>query len=457
MSQPVDKIRTDYTEGSVIGSILKMGLPSMFGFLSQNIYSLADTYWVAQLEQGESGVAAITFFATIQWLFFSFNHLIGPGSVAVISRRYGEKEFDQTEKAIKETLILKLFFGFGFGLLGYFLTKQMLWVMGARDLALEQGVVYGQIMFIGMGIMFGTYSIYTALRGIANPNKAMILMLASNALNIILDPFFIFGYCGLPAMGIAGAALASVISFTLTFGVGIGILFSDSVNVRLHLKSKIPLEIITMWKIVRIGLPAWLGQLSFSSARLVITPMIATFGTSVVAAYGVGNQVTHFGISILVGIGLGLGSLIGHNIGSKKMERARHTGDQAIMLGTSVMTVFAVVSLLFPRQIMGLFFNSTDTIEYGVSMLRIFAVGFPFIGAFFMVEEIHVGVGLNIPGMVLNIVHAWFLEVLPIFILTQVLGYSQNAIWWSVTLAMMCASTAFFIYYRRGAWLSAKL
>src|SRR5512143_656152 len=101
--------RTDYTEGSVTNAILKMGLPSMFGFLSQNIYGLVNMFWVSHLPQSEAAVAGITFFNNLGWFLGTFNHLIGPGSVAVISQRYGEKEYNKTEKAIKETLVLKLF------------------------------------------------------------------------------------------------------------------------------------------------------------------------------------------------------------------------------------------------------------------------------------------------------------------------------------------------------------
>ena len=237
------KIRADYTEGSIIGSILKMGIPSMFGFLSQNIYAIVDTYWVSRLPESEAEVAAITFFATILWLFFSFNQLVGPGSVAIISRRYGEKAWNETEKAIKETLFLKLLFGGIFGVVGYFYVEKMLILLGAKGLALTEGVAYGQIMFIGMAIMYATYSVYTAMRGIANPKMSMILMVASNALNLLLDPFLIFGWWGLPALGIKGAAYASVISYTITFVVGMFILYGGYANIKLHLSGKASMSI----------------------------------------------------------------------------------------------------------------------------------------------------------------------------------------------------------------------
>ena len=457
MPELTEKIRTDYTEGTVLGSILKMGIPSMFGFLSQNIYSFVDTFWVSRLEEGEAGVAAVTFFATILWMFFSFNQLIGPGSVAIISRRYGEKEFDQTEKAIKETLILKLFFGVLFGVVGYFFVDKMLVLMGAENLALEMGIAYGRVMFVGMGIMYATYSIYTAMRGVANPQMAMILMIASNILNLILDPLFMFGWFGLPAFGIRGAAIASVVSFTITFAVGLYLFYGDKTNVKLHLWGKERLAIASMWKIIKIGIPAWIGEISFSSSRLIITPLIAAFGTSVVAAYGVGNQVTHFGIMVLVGIGLGLSSLIGHTVGSGKLKRAKQTADHAVILGIAIMTVFGVIVFIFARQLMGLFFDSADTIGYGVTMLRIFALAFPFLGGFLMMEEVHVGVGMNAPAMVMNIINSWPMQALPIYLFTQVFNMGVESVWWTIGASFTISSIGFYFYYRRGRWMTIKV
>ncbi|UCE23933.1 MAG: MATE family efflux transporter [Candidatus Zixiibacteriota bacterium] len=457
MVEVLEKKRADYTEGSIIGSIMKMGLPSMFGFLSQNIYSFVDTYWVSRLPEKEAGVAAVTFFATILWFFFSFNQLVGPGSVAIISRRYGEKDYANAEKAIKETLLLKLVFGAVFGVIGYFFVGKMLVLMGAQGSALSEGIAYGRIMFVGMGVMFATYSIYTAMRGVANPQMAMYLMIGSNILNMVLDPIIMFGYFGLPAMGIKGAAIASVASYAITFAIGLYLFYSGHTNVRLHVRGKESISTASMWKIVKIGVPTWLGEMSFSGARLVITPLIAAFGTKVVAAYGVGNQVTHFGLMVLVGIGLGLSSLIGHNLGSRKYERAKKTADQAILLGVGLMVAFGIATFVFARPIMLLFFDSPDTLGYGVTMLRIFAISFPFLGAFLMAEEIHMGVGLNTPTMVVNIIHSWVLEVLPIFILTQMFNFNQDAIWWIIVAATVLSSIAFYLYYRRGRWLTVKV
>ncbi|MCK4573974.1 MAG: MATE family efflux transporter, partial [candidate division Zixibacteria bacterium] len=282
-------------------------------------------------------------------------------------------------------------------------------------------------------------------------------MISSNVLNLILDPILIFGWFGLPAMGIRGAAIASVVSYTITFTVGLFLLYGGFTNIKLHLSGKVPMSIESMKKILMIGLPAWFGSICFSGSRLILTPLIAAFGTSVVAAYGVGNQVTHLGMMILVGIGLGLSSLIGHNIGGNKIERAKKTADQAVLLAVGIMIAMGLITFIFAERIMGLFFESPETIGYGVTMLQVLAIGFPFIGLFIMLEEIHVGVGLNTPPMVFNIIHAWLFEVIPIFILTKYFGFDQDIIWWVIVIALVLTSSIFYQYYRQGRWLTIKV
>jgi putative MATE family efflux protein len=457
MTNQIDRQRADYTEGSIFASILKMGLPSMFGFLVQHVYSMVDMYWVSRLPNQEASVAAITFFGTILWVFFSFNQLVGPGSVAVISRRYGEKEYDLVEKAIKETIVLKLFFGAVFGIVGFLFAEWLLQLVGAGGETLELGIAYGRILFVGLPVMYATYSIFTGMRGVANPQIAMYLMIGSNLLNMVLDPIFIFGYLGVPAFGIRGAAYASVLSYTLTLSIGLFLFYGDYTNVGLHVRGKARLSIPSMWKIVKIGVPAWFGEISFSGARLLITRMVAPFGTAVVAAYGVGNQVTAFGIMLLVGIGLGLSSLIGHNIGADKHDRAKKTADQAVLLGAGIMLAFGIITFVFAQEIMGLFFDAVDTVAQGNILLKVFAIGFPFIGAFIMMEEIHMGVGLNSPAMVMNIIHSWALEAFPIYVLTITLTFNQTAIWWTISLASIVTAGLFYLYYRRGRWLTVKV
>jgi len=452
-----DKQKADYTEGSIIQSILKMGTPSMIGFLAGHIYHMVDMQWVSKLPESESAVAAITIFSNVAWVFFSVNMLIGPGSVAIISRRYGEKKYDAAETAIKETYLLKFIFGTVIGVLGYFFVEDIVYFAGARGETIGLAAQYGRILFLGMGFSLCTYSVYTALRGVANPNMAMGLMLGSTILNIILDPLLIFGLWGFPQLGVVGAAIASVASYTITLLIGIALFFTNKTNVKLHIRSEVPMSLTTMKKIIKIGVPAWFGSLSFSGARLAVMPMIAVFGNSVIAAYGVGMTVAAIGIAILVGVGLGLGSLIGHNLGAGKKERAKKTADQALLLSIGIMLVVSTLVAVFARPIMKLYFENPDTVQYGVTLLRIMAIGFPFTGIYLMLEQVYGGVGLNTPAMIVSFGHSWVLEIPAIYLLTQVLLYNQDSVWWTITISTFISAIGFYWYYCKGQWLEAKV
>jgi putative MATE family efflux protein len=452
-----DNGKTDYTEGSIIKSILKMGLPSMIGFLANHIYYMVDMWWLARLPEKETAVAAVTIFSNVAWVFFSFNMLIGAGSVAIISRRYGEKAYDRTEAAIKETFLLKWLVGLALGLAGYFLTEDIVHFAGARGETYYLAIAYGKIIFLGMAFSFSTYSIYTAMRGVANPNMAMGIMIGSTLLNLILDPLFIFGWLGFPRLGVVGAAVASVMSYTITFLVGLVLFYAGAANVRLHLRGVIPMSISTMVQIMKIGMPAWIGSMSYSSSRFVIMPMIAVFGNSVVAAYGVGMQISAIGISIMVGIGLGLASLIGHNIGGGKKERAKKTANQAVWLSIGIMIGLALVIVFLAEPIMRLYFGNSETIKHGVTILRTLALAFPFWGIYIMLEEIHAGVGLNIPAMVITSVGAWLIQVPFIYAFTNWFGFDQVSIWWILVFSIILSTGVFYIYFRRGQWLEVKV
>jgi len=445
----------DHGKYAILKSILRMGLPSMIGFGIGNIYDLIDAYWLSRL--GPEPVASITILNPVLMVVGATNMAVGSGSVAIISRRYGEGDLAETEMAIKETVILKWIVALLFGLLGFICTPFLLRLLGAIGDVLDMGITYGRIIFVGLGFNFATYSVFTALRGVANPQKAMFLMLFLSGLNMILDPFMIFGWWIFPRMGVAGAAWATNIAYALAFTIGMAMFYLGGANVRLRWQKGMHARWQMMWKMVKIGIPSAIGSVSFSLARLVIMPMITVFGVGVIAAYGVGQRVTGLGITLLVGIGLGLSALIGHNLGGQDKERAKKTANQAILLSIAIMTFMALITGIFADWIMRQFFTEQDIISYGVIVMRVFALGLPFLGLQLALENIYTGVGENRPTMMVNILGAWILEVPAIYLFTQVLGLNQNAVWWSLTGAVIVSATVFYMYFRNGKWLHVKV
>ncbi len=445
-----------YTEGSVIRSVLNMGFPSMIGFAATNVYDIVDMFWVAKL--GASSVAAVTLFFSFYWVISSANMIAGAGSVAVISRRFGEDDIPGTEAAIKESILLKLGIALIVGFVGYGFLWPVLRLLGAEGEILTLSASYGSVQLLGLGVSFSSFTIYTALRGVGEPRKAMVLMIAGVILNIALDPFLIFGWGPFPRLEVAGAAWASIISYGFTFIAGLVIFYGGFSAVRLHLRGADRVRMSRMMHILRIGLPAGFNSFSFSLGRAVIMPMVAAFGANVVAVYGMSMRVTALGIMIIVGMGLGLSALIGQNLGAGKPERAWDTSIASIRFLVGVTSVFSFAVILLARPITWAFFQDPDILAMGVPTLRIFALGLPFAALGITFDMSCSGAGENRAPMLFSMLHTWALQIPFILIATKLLGLGYQSVWWAMLLSGVLGPGFFwFTYFRRRTWLARKV
>ncbi len=447
--------RRDHTEGSVIGAVTRMGLPSMIGFGAASIYDIVDMLWVSRL--GGAPVAALTFFFPFLWVITSVNQIAGSGSVAVISRRYGEKDKAGSEAAIKEAILLKLMLAFLVGGLGYLILEPGLKLIGTTPDAWDQAVAYGRISLLGLGASFSSYTVFTALRGVGDPNRAMALMLAGNLLNMLLDPLLIFGVGPLPALGVQGAALASVIAYGFTFAVGLWIFFTGRTNVRLRLRGSLGISAKRMWTMLRIGAPSGMSSLSFSLGRTVIMPWIATYGTEVVAAYGMAQRVIGFGIMLIVGMGLGLSALIGQTLGARKLERAWETAIRSLQFSGVSMGLYSAALLLAAPLIARAFFGVGPEVEPAVMTLRIIALALPFTGVGIMLDMTCSGAGETRVPLAFSVFHTWVLQVPGVFIAARWLELPYSALWWVFVIAAAIPPMIFGFYFRTRHWMRCSV
>jgi putative MATE family efflux protein len=449
------KAQYDHTEGSIIGSVLRMGLPSMIGFGAGSVYDVVDMIWVSRLPGAP--VAALTFFFPFLWLVSSVNMIAGAGSVAVISRRYGEKDLRLTEAAIKDAILLKLAMALVVGVLGLIILRPAMRLIGTTPEAWEQAIAYGRIYLLGLWASFSSFTMYTALRGVGDPNKAMLLMLSGVALNMLLDPLFIFGPGPFPELGIAGAALATVIAYTFTFLAGLAIFYSGRSRVRLHLRGGLPVSLSRMGRMLRIGFPSGINSLSFSLGRTVIMPMLATYGTEVVAAFGMAQRITGFGIMLIVGMGLGLSALIGQNIGAGKPDRAWRVSIRSIQFTAAANLLFALVLILLAVPIAGSFFGEASEIAKASLTLRILAAGLPLVAVGILLEMSCSGAGENRVPLFFSMISTWALQVPLIFLATRVLELEYYYAWWGFFVSALVSPAFFWIYFRRRTWLHRQV
>ncbi|RJP76301.1 MAG: MATE family efflux transporter [Candidatus Zixiibacteriota bacterium] len=455
LSKTPEPLPPEFARGSIIRVILRMGLPSVIGFLAMNIYDMADIFWVARL--GPQFVAAITIFEGFYWVLIFTNEIAGLGSVAVISRRYGEGNLASAEAAIKDTFILKGICALVSGVAGWLLLRPLMQLMGAQGEVIELGVQFGRWHMLGMIVYFSSYTVFTSLRCIEAPRLAMTVMLIGSGLNLALDPFLIFGWGPFPELGIAGAAIASLISYGATLVIGLYVFFSGRAPVKLHWRSVVPVSLRNQLEMMRIGLPGGINMVSFSLSRAVVLPLVAAFGTEVVAAYGMGLRVTQIGILVVWGLGMGVSPLVGNLLGAGLMDRAWQTARKSLGLAVAVMSVLALATIALADPIVRFFFQDPRVVEAGVELLRIYSLALPGIGLWIIMESSFHGAGDNVPPMVLSIVTSWAIEIPLILFFTRALGYDQTAIWWVRVFYATSGAVAAVALLRTRRWMHKRV
>ncbi|MBU1707056.1 polysaccharide biosynthesis C-terminal domain-containing protein, partial [bacterium] len=257
---------------SIFRRVLAMGLPSMAGFMLMIVYEIVDMFWLAMI--GPAPVAAVTIFGSLLWVLASVNSIIGAGSVAVISRRFGEGDKNRTEKSIKNTFLLKFGVGLIFGLPALFFLRPVLKIMGAEPDVVSFGMEYGILQLCTLGFMLTAFSIYTAFRGIGKPNTALFVNIIGTGLNMLLDPLLIFGVGPFPKLGVFGASLATSISYITVVVTGMFLLSRPKSPVQVKwFKSPAP-AVSEMWQILRVGAPSGINDFSFSLAQMVAVRLV---------------------------------------------------------------------------------------------------------------------------------------------------------------------------------------
>jgi len=445
------ELKMDITKGNVLKNVLYMGIPSMIGFGAMTIYSLTDIYWVGRL--GTTPVAAITLFAAIAWILGSANQIVGTGSVALISRRFGERRFEATRDVVRQTLLLKFTVAALMGAIGFAVVPAVLRFMTDDAATRELAIRYGSIYLIGLPFMFSSYSIYTALRGVGDAPKAMYIMLMSTVLNIGLDPLFIFHF----DMGIAGAALATAISATCAVFVGLWVLSSGRSNLRVPIWRRFHPRISVMLEILRIGLPAGLNGLLRSLAHWYVATLVATFGTVVIAAYGLSLRIMELGILFAVGLELGMGAVVGQNLGANQKDRAHEAVVKATLLVFALTGVLGLIEIGFSKEILGLFSGDTAVVAAGIPLIRLMAIAQVMIAMHIVMSSAFYGSGNTWPPTIISAIIEWGVQIPLVLGAIHLLHTDQTGVWWSMFIAACVEVLLTYIWFQRGHWKHQKV
>lgn len=441
------------SEGSITRKLLIMAVPTMIGFGAQMLYDLVDIFWLGHLSS--DAVAGVTVFSTLFWIFEALNETIGMSSVSLISQAFGRKDAEKTDLAIEQTITFKFLVAAIAALfLAFFLKPLMhLFVKGA---AAEMGLQYGYIRIFFLPIMFSSFTVNTALRCIGDARSVMRIMIVASLVNVVLDPFLMFAtipYVGLPGlnMGAFGAALATIISQVVAFGLGFYIIFSGKKGVHPSLKRLFRLDKVMSIKLMTIGLPNGFEALSRHLSEAVVLWFVASYGTAAITASGIGGRVLGFAFMPLMGLAVGGSAMVGQSLGAEEVDRATKTARIAAMLSAGTMLLLTLLALLFGRQIIGFFTSEREVLQIGASYLAFGMGGLVFIGVAIGLSSAFSGSGYNMPQFVASMIARWLVQVPFLFVVWR-LKLPVIWVWGSILVSNAAEMAINWLFFRRGAW-----
>lgn len=431
-------------EGKISRLLFKFSLPAIVGMLVNALYNIVDSAFVGR-GVGDLALAGITVSLPIMTTFMACVMLIGMGATSLISIRLGEKKGDEAEVIIGNALVLFIIIGLILTIFGLIFLKPILILFGASPDVLPYAMDYMRIILLGSVFMAIGLGMNNFIRAEGNPKIAMNTMLIGAITNIILDYIFIFIF----HWGIKGAALATIISYSVTSTWVLRYFLVGNSKLKIKLEN-LRLKKVMVKAILIIGFPTFAMQITNSIQHLILNRSLAHHGGDMaLAAVGIIMSVSTLLVMPAMGISQGAQPIIGFNYGAKQFGRVKETLKLAIFSGTAIVTIGFLASKFWPTQLISIFNEKPELIELGTHAMGIFFKFLPLVGVQLMSASYFQAVGKPHQATLLSLSRQVFIFI-PLLVILP-LKWGLEGIWWSSPTSDIAA------FVVTGIWLWVEI
>ena len=423
-------------------TILRLAAPAVASMLLMTIFASVDAYWVGT-RIGSSGLAAVTTSVFWVWLVVSVAEMVSVGLTAVAARRRGEGKPHEAARVAGEALMLTVALGAVVAVVGHLALPRIFALMRTPPDVTALGTRYLGTYLLGAPLLFGFFVVDAAFRAAGDTRTPFVLLATSVVATLVLDPVLILGLVGAPALGIAGAAVATLATRALVFTFGLVILCRRGL-----LTLERP-RLATLRAIIRVGLPTATTGIVFSLIYVVITRIATPFGTPALAALGIGHRVESWLFMVGVGVGASVAAIVGQSMGAGNTARAERTGWLSVGFVSVAGIGVAALQLLFAERMAGIFTNDPLVVVEGARYLRIASVSQLFITSEIVLEGALGGAGATFPPMITStLITAARIPLAPL----MVARWGTQGLWWTISLTAAARGIAMMGLWRAGGW-----
>jgi len=417
--------RLDLTTGTITRLLFRLSSPILFGMLMFTLYLLTDLYFVGRL--GPEAVAALSISGNVFFVHLGLSFIIGTGAMALIAQAYGARDFNRAEEVFKQSLILSIVAGSIAAITGLLIAHPYIRFFGGKGMAFTWGVEYFQIYSISLLFLLLLHVFSACYRGMGDTKTSMLILLLSLVLNIILDPVLIFGFAGIPALGVKGAALASLISQICSVMIYTYLVFVKKQHV--HLRGPWTFNLGIIKQSLVIGLPSGLAYFLLTANLLITYRVVSPYGTQALASLGIGFRIVQAIYLPSVAIAEAMAAMVGQNFGAKKKFRIISTFWAGWKISFMFMLSGTAICWMFPTFLISLFSQDPQVIHYGVIYLKIVSLANVAVGTILTVSAVFQGTGKTYPTLVCAIADN-LLFVTAVFTLPAFFNWGISSVWW---------------------------
>ena len=429
-------------------AIFTLSLPGMISSVLETLYQLVDAYWIGKI--GSGALAAIGGSSFILWAVFSLSGLSVNGIATLVAQNIGAGKAENGRLSAGQGMLLNTFSALILAALVYISQNTLYQVMGFDPQVALMARQYMNIILLGLIFSFGFTGLEAVFRGLGDTRTPMIVLAIALTFNAIIDPFLIFGWWGFPALGIAGAAWATIVSELLGLSMLILILARKQYLPKLPFRLPV-IQFPLLRKIMAIGAPVAFGGFFFSLIYVFLTRIIAQFGMEAVAAIGIGHRIEGIAWFACVGFSVAASTLVGQNVGAKRWKEAEHAVWLVSAYGVALLMLISAIYYFEPLALMRIFTGDAVVQKIGSDYLKIIALFEIFLGLEVIMEGAFSGAGYTLPVMLVSVpITAARIPLAWLFAIHWQWGI--DGIWWAIALTTGIKGILNTLLFALGIW-----
>jgi putative MATE family efflux protein len=450
-----DSRRKLFLEGPIIRALITLAIPIILGNVLQTGYQLTDAFWVGRL--GAAAVAAVSVSFPVTFLVIALGSGLAMAGATLSAQYMGAGRQDMVDHVAAQTMVMVAITSVILGTIGFVLAPYLLELLGVAPDVYAGALGFMRISFIGIIFVF-VYAMFQALmRGVGQTRMPLYIVCAAVSLNFVLDPLFIFGWGPVPGLGVMGAALATLITQALAAAFGIYIFLHGRHGIKLRWASLKP-DFPYIRRAFFLGFPGSVELSTRGLGLMIMSFLVASFGTLTIAAYGVGSNVLQVVTIPAMGLSMAVSTLVGQNIGAGNIERAARVTVLGTIFGFVTLSVVGLIAWLPAPQIVAFFIpEDPDVIAEGAGFIRIMCLAWGGIGIQLSIVSAFRASGNMLIAMVIALVSQWMIQFPMAYVLSKHTVLHSQGLWWSFPITNIAVAVISICWFLRGSWKTTRL